>query len=57
MPVIDVDSHFMEPMDWLEVTAPRLAEQIAPPVTFLSIVCSSSKTFWESSGRSCEAQT
>ena len=38
MPVIDVDSHFMEPMDWLEVTAPRLAEQIAPPVTFFNFM-------------------
>ena len=38
MPVIDVDSHFMEPMDWLEVTAPHLADQIAPPVTFFDFM-------------------
>jgi uncharacterized protein len=38
MPVVDVDSHFHEPMDWLEVTRPDLAEQIAPPVTFFEFM-------------------
>jgi predicted TIM-barrel fold metal-dependent hydrolase len=38
MSVIDVDSHFLEPMDWLEVTAPELAEQIAPPITFFDFM-------------------
>src|SRR5579863_592697 len=38
MPVIDVDSHFHEPMDWLEITRPDLAEQIAPPLTFFDFM-------------------
>ena len=33
MRVIDVDSHFMEPLDWLEQTDPALARQL-PPVSF-----------------------
>jgi hypothetical protein len=30
MRVIDVDSHFMEPVDWLEQIDPRLAKLIPP---------------------------
>jgi predicted TIM-barrel fold metal-dependent hydrolase len=38
VPVIDVDSHFHEPMDWLEVTDPELSSQIAPPVRFMDFM-------------------
>ena len=31
MRIIDVDSHFYEPLDWLEESAPRLAERLPPP--------------------------
>ena len=31
MRIIDVDSHFYEPLDWLEESAPKLAEQLPPP--------------------------
>ena len=30
MRVIDVDSHFLEPVDWLSQVDPRLADQIPP---------------------------
>ena len=30
MPVIDVDSHLMEPFDWLETRFPELAEELPP---------------------------
>ena len=30
MRVIDVDSHFMEPIDWLEQVDPALAKEIPP---------------------------
>src|SRR3954451_508120 len=30
MPVIDVDSHLMEPFDWLETRFPELAEDLPP---------------------------
>jgi len=33
MRVIDVDSHFMEPLDWLEQTDPALAREL-PPASF-----------------------
>jgi predicted TIM-barrel fold metal-dependent hydrolase len=38
MRVIDVDSHFHEPMNWLEITRPDLAAQIAPPLTFFDFM-------------------
>ena len=38
MVVIDVDSHFHEPMDWLEVTDPGLSSQIAPPLRFMDFM-------------------
>lgn len=37
MRVIDVDSHFMEPMDWLEKTDPGLAAEL-PPASFVERV-------------------
>jgi predicted TIM-barrel fold metal-dependent hydrolase len=40
--VIDVDSHFHEPMDWLEVTDPALSSQIAPPHRFMDFMRSGS---------------
>jgi predicted TIM-barrel fold metal-dependent hydrolase len=38
MTVIDVDSHFHEPMDWLEVTDPGLAAELAPPIRFMDFM-------------------
>src|SRR5215469_7904767 len=37
MRVIDVDSHFMEPLDWLEKTDPGLAAEL-PPTNFVERV-------------------
>ncbi len=33
MRVIDVDSHFYEPLDWLEAISPKLASQLPPAST------------------------
>ncbi len=38
MVVIDVDSHFHEPMDWLDVTDPALAAELAPPHRFMDFM-------------------
>src|SRR5262245_46763397 len=35
MRVIDVDAHFHEPVDWLQVSRPALAEQLPPPPRFM----------------------
>src|SRR6516162_4940016 len=35
MPVIDVDSHLHEPLDWLALTRPELAGDLGPPARFM----------------------
>ena len=37
MRVIDVDAHLHEPLDWLERTAPELADELGPPPRFMDI--------------------
>jgi predicted TIM-barrel fold metal-dependent hydrolase len=37
MTVIDIDSHFMEPLDWLDERFPALAEQL-PPMNLVEMV-------------------
>ena len=37
MRIIDVDAHFHEPVDWLEVTDPALAAELGPPARFIDI--------------------
>jgi hypothetical protein len=38
MVVIDVDNHFHEPMDWLDITDPELGDQLTPPVRFMDFM-------------------
>jgi len=37
MPVIDVDAHVHEPVDWLEQTDPDLAALLGPPARFMEV--------------------
>ena len=37
MPIIDVDAHFHEPVDWLQRMDAALAEQLGPPARFIDI--------------------
>lgn len=37
MRIIDVDAHFHEPIDWLQRTAPDIADQLGPPARFMEI--------------------
>ena len=37
MPVIDVDAHVHEPVDWLEQINPKLAETLGPPLRFIDV--------------------
>src|SRR5215217_5516571 len=37
MRIIDVDAHLHEPLDWVEVTDPRLAAELGPPARFMDI--------------------
>ncbi|MEQ8693059.1 MAG: amidohydrolase family protein, partial [Pseudomonadales bacterium] len=36
-PVVDVDAHFHEPVDWLATTDPALAELLGPPARFMDV--------------------
>lgn len=38
MVVIDVDSHFLEPIDWLDATDPELAAELPPPHRFMDFM-------------------
>jgi predicted TIM-barrel fold metal-dependent hydrolase len=40
MRIIDVDAHLHEPLDWVEVTDPGLAEALGPPARFMDIASS-----------------
>jgi predicted TIM-barrel fold metal-dependent hydrolase len=37
VPVIDVDAHVHEPVDWLQQTDPNLAELLGPPARFIDV--------------------
>ncbi len=43
MPVVDVDSHFHEPINWLEVTDPALDAQLAPTHRFMDFMRASTE--------------
>jgi predicted TIM-barrel fold metal-dependent hydrolase len=40
MRIIDVDAHLHEPLDWVAVTDPGLAEELGPPARFMDIASS-----------------
>jgi predicted TIM-barrel fold metal-dependent hydrolase len=40
MRIIDVDAHLHEPLDWVAVTDPALADELGPPARFMDIASS-----------------
>ena len=38
MRIIDVDSHLMEPPDWIRVVSPALAAELPPPEKFIDLI-------------------